>query len=163
MNTRTLKITRPSDRELAMTRVFDAPRRLVFDALTKPELVQRWLLGPEGWAMPVCEIDLRVGGRFRYVWRNASGKEMGMGGVYREIAPSERIVHTELFDEDWTGGETLVTTVLTEQDERTTLTMTVLYSSREARDAALKTPMEEGVAASYDRLAELLASLRVVS
>ena len=156
--TGTLKVTTPGDREFAMTRVFDAPRSLVFDALTKPELVQQWLLGPPGWSMPVCEIDLRVGGRFRYVWRRDSGAEMGMGGVYRQIVPPERIVHTELFDQDWTGGQTEVTTVLVEQGGKTTLTCTVLYASREARDAALKIPMEEGVAASYDRLAELLAS-----
>lgn len=153
-----LKVTTPTEREIVMTRVFDAPRGLVFDALTKPELVKRWLLGPPGWTMPVCEIDLRVGGRYRYVWRKAGVPDMGMGGVYREIVRPERIVTTELFDEDWTGGETLVTTVLVEQRGKTTLTITVRYSSREARDGALKTGMEEGVAASYDRLAELLAS-----
>ena len=91
-----LQITTPSDREIAMTRVFDAPRRLVFDAFTKPELVKQWLLGPPGWTMPVCEIDLRVGGQYRYVWRRESnGKEMGMGGVYKEISPPERLVSTE--------------------------------------------------------------------
>ncbi len=157
-NTGTLKVTTPTDRQIAMTRVFDAPRRLVFDALTKPELVKQWLLGPPGWSMPVCEIDLKVGGAFRYVWQRGA-TEMGMGGVYREIVPPERVVHTELFDEDWTGGETLVTTVLTEQGGKTALSLTVLYQSREARDAAIKIPMEEGVAASYDRLAELLPSL----
>ena len=158
-NTATLKVTTPTDREIVLTRVFDAPRRLVFDALTKPELLQRWLLGPEGWALPVCQIDLRMGGGFRYVWRHANGNEMGMRGVYREIAPPQRLIHTELFDGDWTGGETQVTTVLVEHGGRTTLTITILYSSREARDAVLKTPMEQGVAASYDRLAELLATL----
>jgi uncharacterized protein YndB with AHSA1/START domain len=157
-NTGTLKVTTPSDREIAMTRIFDAPRSLIFDALTKPELLKRWLLGPPGWSLPVCDIDLQIGGSFRYVWRrDVDGTNMGMGGVYRDIVPPERIVHTELFDEDWTGGETLVTTVLHEQAGRTTLTTTVLYSSREARDAALRTGMEQGVAASYDRLAELLA------
>ena len=152
-----LRLTTPGDREIAMIRAFDAPRRLVFDALTKPELVRRWLLGPPGWSMPVCELDLRVGGRFRYGWRRSDGQEMGMGGVYREIVPPERLVHTELFDEDWTGGEAWVTSVLAEQDGRTTLTTTVLYASREARDAILKSPMEQGVAQSYDRLADLLA------
>ena len=158
-NTGTLKVTTPTERGIVMTRVFDAPHRLVFEALTKPELFKRWLLGPPGWSLPVCEIDLKVGGACRFVWRGPDGTDMGMRGAYREIVPPERIVHTELFDEDWTGGETLVTTVLVEDGGKTTLTMTVLYSSREARDAALSTGMEQGVAASYDRLAELLASI----
>ena len=158
MTTGTLKVTTPSDREIAMTRVFDAPPRLVFDALTRPELVKRWLLGPPGWSMPVCEIDLKVGGAYRYVWRHdRDGREMGMGGVLREIVPPERIVATESFDESWYPGEALVTNVLVEQGGTTTLTLTILYESREARDTALKSNMEQGVAASYDRLAELLA------
>ncbi len=154
-----LKLTTPSDREIVMTRVFDAPRKLVFDAHTKPELVKRWLLGPPGWSMPVCEIDLRVGGRYRYVWqRDSNGTRMGMGGVYREIRAPERIVNTERFDDAWYPGEAVDTLVLVEQGGRTTLTQTMLYESREARDAVLKSGMEQGVAASYDRLAELLAS-----
>jgi len=155
----TLKLTTPSDREIAMTRVFDAPRQLVFDAHTKPDLVRQWLLGPPGWSMPVCEIDLRVGGKYRYVWRHdRDGTEMGMGGVYREIVPPERIVNTEKFDEAWYPGEAVDTLVLVEQRGKTTLTLTVRYESWEARDAVLKSGMESGVAASYDRLAELLAS-----
>jgi len=155
----TLKLTTPSDREIAMTRVFDAPRQLVFDAHTKPDLVRQWLLGPPGWSMPVCEIDLRVGGKYRYVWRHdRDGTEMGMGGVYREIVPPERIVNTEKFDEAWYPGEAVDTLVLAERGGRTTLTLTVRYESRDARDAVLKSGMESGVAASYDRLAELLAS-----
>jgi uncharacterized protein YndB with AHSA1/START domain len=158
-NTGTLKMTAPRDREIVMIRVFDAPRTLVFDAFTKPELVKRWLLGPPGWSMPVCEIDLKVGGAYRYVWRHADGREMGMGGVYREIVPQERLVCTELFDEAWYPGEALITTTLAEKDGRTTLTTTMLYVSREARDSVLKSGMERGVAASYDRLAELLAAI----
>lgn len=154
-----LKITALGDREIVMTRVFDAPRRLVFDALTKPELVKQWLLGPPGWRMPVCEIDLKVGGAYRYVWRHTNGKEMGMGGVYREIVPQERLVCTELFDEAWYPGESLITTTLVEQGGKTTLTTTMRYVSQEARDAILKSGMESGVAASYDRLAELLPPL----
>jgi uncharacterized protein YndB with AHSA1/START domain len=157
-NSGTLKVTTPTNREIVLTRAFAAPRRLVFDALTKLELLKRWMYGPDGHSLPVCEIDLKAGAVFRFVWRGPDGTDMGMRGVYREIAPPGRIVHTELFDEDWTGGETLVTTVLTEQGGKTTLTMTVLYRSREARDAVLKTGMVQGVAASYDRLAELLAS-----
>jgi uncharacterized protein YndB with AHSA1/START domain len=153
-----LKITTRGDREIVMTRVFDAPRNLVFDAFTKPELVRRWLLGPEGWSMPVCEIDLRVGGTYRYVWRHVKGQEMGMGGIFREIVPPERIVSTEKFDESWYPGEAVGTVVFTEQGGKTTLTQTVTYQSSEAREAVLKSPMESGVSAGYDRLAELLAA-----
>lgn len=158
-NSGALKLTTNGDRELVMTRTFNAPRTLVFDAFTKPELVRRWLLGPPGWTMPVCEIDLRVGGSFRYVWRNAHGTEMGMGGVYREIVTPERIVATEKFDESWYPGEAVGTILLVEQAGKTTLTQTVRYESRAALDAVLKSPMESGVAAGYDRLEELLASL----
>ncbi len=154
-----LQLTAPGEREIVMTRVFDAPRKLVFDAFAKPELLRRWLLGPPGWSMPVCEIDLRVGGAYRYVWRrDRDGTEMGMGGVYREIMAPERLVTTERFDEAWYPGEAVGTLVLVEQGGRTTVTQTMLYESREARDAVLKSGMEKGVAASYDRLADLLAS-----
>src|SRR5262249_31444378 len=135
------------------------PRHLVFDAFTKPELVRQWLLGPPGWSMPLCEIDLRVGGKFRYLWRrDKDGQEMGMGGVYREIVRPERIVNTELFDEPWYPGEAVETLTLTEQRGQTTVTQTVLYASGEARDGVLKSPMESGVAASYDRLENLLVT-----
>jgi uncharacterized protein YndB with AHSA1/START domain len=153
-----LEITTPTDRELAMTRVFDAPSRLVFEAHTKPELVKRWLGVFGGWSLDVCEIDLRVGGAYRYVWRNVDGKEMGMGGVYREIVPAERIVATEKFDDPWYEGEAVATTRFVEQGGKTTLTTTVRYASKEIRDAVLKSPMETGVAASYDKLAEMLAA-----
>ncbi len=155
-----LQLTTPSDREIAMSRVFDAPRGLVFDAFTKPELVRRWLLGPEGWTMPTCEIDLRVGGAYRYIWRHTNGNEMGMGGVFREIVVPERLVATEKFDESWYPGEAVGTLALVERDGKTTITQTVLYESREARDAVLKSPMEQGVAAGYDRLERILASER---
>ncbi len=155
----TLKLTTPSDREIAITRAFDAPRKLVFDAHTKPDLVRQWLLGPPGWSMPVCEMDVRVGGKYRWVWRHdRNGTTMGMGGVYREIVAPERLVNTERFDEAWYPGEALNTLVLVEKGGRTTLTQTMRYESREARDAVLKSDMEKGVAASYDRLAQLLAS-----
>lgn len=156
--TEVLKLTTQDDREIVMTRAFQAPRRLVFDALTKPELVKRWLIGPPGWSMPVCEIDLKVGGSYRYVWRHTDGKEMGVRGVYRDIVPEERVICTERFDEAWYPGEALLTTTLVEQDGKTTLTSTVLYVSKEARDGVLKSGMENGVAASYDRLAELVSS-----
>jgi uncharacterized protein YndB with AHSA1/START domain len=153
-----LKIGTPSEREIAMTRVFDAPRQLVFDAFTQPALVKRWLYGWDDWSLEVCDLDVRPGGALRYVWRGPQGQQMGMGGVYREIVPPERFVHTELFDEDWTGGETLVTTEFEERDGRTTVTMTVRYASRQARDDALQTGMEHGLAVGYDRLEALLAS-----
>jgi uncharacterized protein YndB with AHSA1/START domain len=159
MNTGNLKVAAHGDREIVMTRVFNAPRRFVYDAFTKPELVKQWLLGPPGWSMPVCEIDLKVGSKYRYVWRQDSdGSEMGIGGVYREIVPQERIVCTEAFDKAWYPGEAVGTLVLSEQGGKTTITQTMLYESREARDGVLKTPMEKGVAMSYDRLADLLAT-----
>jgi uncharacterized protein YndB with AHSA1/START domain len=120
-NSGTFTIKANGDREIVVTRVFDAPRRLVFDAYTKPELIKQWLIGPDGWSMPICETDLRPGGKYRYVWRNdTDGSEMGMGGIYREVAPPERIVATELFDEAWYPGEAVDTIVLTEQGGKTT-------------------------------------------
>jgi uncharacterized protein YndB with AHSA1/START domain len=158
MAARKLDVTTRGDRETVMTREFDAPRNMVFDALTKPELIKRWLLGPEGWSMPVCEVDLKVGGAYRYVWKKDSdGTTMGMGGVFREIDPPQRIVNTELFDEAWYPGEAIVTNALTERGGVTTLTLSILYESREARDSVLKTGMEQGVSVSYDRLEEILA------
>jgi uncharacterized protein YndB with AHSA1/START domain len=159
MNPGNFTISAPGDREILMTRDFDAPRQLVFDAFTKPELVSRWLLGPDGWSMPVCEIDLRVGGRYRYVWRrDKDGKEMGVGGSFREVARPERIVHTERFDEAWYDGESVVTTVFAEQGGRTIVNMTMQLISKEVRDGILKSGMEHGVARSYNRLEEILAS-----
>lgn len=163
MNLGVLKITPKGDRELVISRAFNAPRELVFDAHTKPELVRRWLLGPSGWTMPVCEIDLRVGGAYRYVWRKeAQGINMGMGGVYREIVAPNRIVQTEKFDESWYPGEAVSTLELTEQDGRTLLIQAMLYESREAREAVLKSPMEDGLAAGYNRLEEVLHSLEAL-
>jgi uncharacterized protein YndB with AHSA1/START domain len=154
-NTGTLQVTTPSDREVVLTRVFNAPRSLVFDAFTKPELLKRWF-GPRGWSLAVCEVDLRVGGAWRFVLRGPDGAEMGMRGTYRELAPPDRSVHTESFDDY--PGESVVTTVLTEQDGKTTLTATVRYKSREIRDAVIQSGMEHGAAESYDKLAELLES-----
>jgi uncharacterized protein YndB with AHSA1/START domain len=158
-DTRTLKISTPGDLEIVITRDFDAPRSLIFDAMSKPELLERWLLGPPGWSMVECEIDLRVGGTFRHVWRNADGTEMAMHGVYREVLQPERIVRTESFDVgcDAQMGEQVATLILTEKNGRTTLTVTVLYPSKEARDATIASGMERGVAASYDRLEDLVS------
>lgn len=154
-----LNITTPSDREIQITRVFDAPRRLVWDAWTKPELLKRWLLGPPGWTMTVCDIDLRIGGEYRYEWFKEPNIRMGMGGVYREVAQPERLIATEKFDDPWYPGEALGTVVLKEQNGKTTLTQTIQYESRDARDQVLKSPMEQGLSMGYDRLAELVSSL----
>jgi uncharacterized protein YndB with AHSA1/START domain len=149
--------TTPSDREVVATRAVDAPRARVWAAWTSPEHVTRWLLGPEGWTMPVCEIDLRPGGAWHYGWRGAGGAEMEMRGVYREVMPPERLVQTESWGGEW--PETLNTLVLTEEDGKTTMTCTVLYPSKEARDAALGTGMKEGWSTSYDRLDQYLRTM----
>jgi uncharacterized protein YndB with AHSA1/START domain len=159
LHTNAMQLTLRGDRIVVITRDFDAPRRLVFDALTKPDLLKRWLFGPPGWSMEVCEMDLQVGGAYRWVWRGPDGHEMGMGGIHLEVVPPERIVCTQIFDQDWTGGEVVGTLVLSERAGKTTMTNTLVYSSKEARENALKTPMEQGMAMGYDRLEEMLTSL----
>lgn len=149
--------TTPTDQEIVMIRTFDAPRELVFAAFTQPEHLPHWMLGPEGWTMPVCEIDLRPGGEWRFVWRKDDGSEMEMTGVYREVSAPERVVNTESWGAEW--PETVNTMVLTEEDGRTTVTSTLFYPSKEARDAAMATGMKEGASLSYDRLAEYLRTL----
>lgn len=151
-----LKLAATGDREIVMTRNFNAPRKLVYDAWTKPELLKRWLAGPVGWTMTVCEIDLKVGGSYRYEWTHENGSQMGMGGVYREIVPEERLVATEKFDQAWYPGGAVTTTILVEEKGVTTAETTVRYDSKEARDGVLQSPMDTGVAASYDRLEKLL-------
>ena len=158
-STGTLTITTPSDREIAMTRVFDAPRRLVFYAITKPELMMRWFCGAPGWTLTVCESDFRVGGSYRWVWRHESAMEMGMGGKFLEIVLPERIVATEKYDQAWYPGEAVVTQTLVENGNKTTLILTVRYESKEARDGVLQTPAASGVEATYNRLAEFLQTL----
>ena len=161
--TKKLKIVAQGEREIVMTRAFEAPRQLVFDAHTKPELIKRWLLGPPGWSMPVCDVDLRVGGKYRYVWRrDADGTDMGMGGVFHEIVAPERLVATEKFDQSWYPGEGRNTLVLKERDGVTTLTQTMQYESRDARDSVMRSPMEQGVAVSYDRLEAMLEAKTLV-
>jgi len=156
-NTERLQVTTPTDREIVMTRVFDAPRRLVFEAWTNPEHLPHWMLGPEGWTMPVCEIDLRPGGAWHFVWRRADGTEMAMSGMYKEVTPPERLVSTESWGGNW--AETLNTLTLSEANGKTTMTNTVLYPSKEARDAALKTGMKEGASQGFDRLDEYLRTM----
>jgi uncharacterized protein YndB with AHSA1/START domain len=152
-----MTVTTPSDREVVVTRVFNAPRSLVFEAWTNPKYVPQWMLGPEGWTMPVCEIDLRAGGAWHFVWRQTSGTEMEMRGVYREITPPDRLVTTESWGADW--PETVNTIVLREENGKTTMTLTILYPSKEARENALKAGMKEGMEMTFDRLEKhLLAS-----
>jgi uncharacterized protein YndB with AHSA1/START domain len=153
----TLTFTTPTDREIEMTRVFDAPCNLVFEAWTNPKYLPQWMLGPDGWTMPVCEIDLRVGGAWHFVWRRADGTEMEMHGLYREITPPERLVSTESWGGPW--PETVNTLTLVEKDGQTTATLRILYPSPQACEAALKTGMKDGVAMSFDRLAGYLRTM----
>jgi uncharacterized protein YndB with AHSA1/START domain len=158
-NSEIFNVTTPTDREIVVTRVFNAPRNLVFDAWTNPQYLPHWMLGPDGWTMLVCEIDLRPGGSWHFVWRHSNGKEMEMRGEYREVKPPERVVSSESWGPDW--PETLNTVVFSEHAGKTTATITLLYASKEARDAALRTGMKQGMALSYDRLENYLSSLTV--
>jgi uncharacterized protein YndB with AHSA1/START domain len=159
-NPGSLKVTTPNDLQIVMTRSFNAPRALVWDAMSKPEFIKRWLLGPPGWSMVVCDDDLRVGGEFHWSWRGPENAEMSMRGVYREVLPPERIVRTETFEFGCNAqaGEQLASVVLTDQGATTMLTLTVSYPTKEARDGALASGMEQGVSASYNRLDEILSS-----
>jgi uncharacterized protein YndB with AHSA1/START domain len=157
----TLKLQAHGDREIVMTRAFDAPRHLVFEAFTRPDLLRQWLLGPPGWTMPVCEVDLRVGGKYRYVWRNDKGVEMTAGGTYREIVAPERIVATETFEPPWYPGVCTNTLLMLEEGGRTILTQTLRYESSAAREMVIKSPMEGGVAISYERLEQMLAGQNI--
>jgi uncharacterized protein YndB with AHSA1/START domain len=146
-----LTIEARGERELVMTRSLDGPRDLVFRALTEPPLLRRWLGVRGGWTLAICEVDLVVGGRYRYVWQKGETR-MGAGGVYREIVPPERLVYTEAFDDPWFPGEALGTTVLIARGETTLFTTTLAYESRAARDLVLASPMERGVSESYTAL-----------
>jgi uncharacterized protein YndB with AHSA1/START domain len=153
----------PNDCDVVVVRSFDAPRTLVFDAWTQPKLVQRWLLGPPGWTMPVCEMDARPGGKFRWRWRNVeSGAEFGFSGEFHEVVKPSRIVHVERYDPGDVGGEmgeALVTAVLTEKNGVTTHSMTIHYASKTVRDAALKTGMTDGMEQSFESLDALLVEV----
>jgi len=151
-----LTLTTPSDREISWVRDFDAPRRLVFDALTKPELIRRWLLGPPGWEMTECRVDLRVGGEYRWAWKHPEQGSMGMGGVYREIVRSEKLVSTEKYGQGWYSGEAVGTAVLVENQGKTTLHTTMLYESLEARNQALKSGMDTGLNFGYAQMDRVL-------
>ena len=155
-NAAKLKVTMPNDLEVVMTRAFDAPRELIFEALGEPALLKRWMLGPPGWEMTECEMERKANGSYRWAWRHAGGQEMEIYGVIREWAPPARYVSTQMMK--GMKCETLVTHELFERDGKTTLTMTIRYPSVQARDAALKSGMEQGVAASYERLDDVLRS-----
>jgi uncharacterized protein YndB with AHSA1/START domain len=158
----TAQVTLPSDREVKVTRSFKAPRALVYRAFTEPELVQRWLLGPPGWSMPVCEMDVRVGGKYRWRWRNdQDGSEFGFNGTFREVDPPSKLVHTEAYDPGTIGGgfpgnDAIVTATFTEEGGITTMTSLIDFGSKEARDAAVATGMTDGMEQSYQLLDRLL-------
>lgn len=159
----TFAVSTSGDRALEISRSFGAPRALVFDAFTKPELVRQWLLGPPGWTMPVCEIDLSIGGAYRYVWRKAGVRDMGIGGSFREIVRPTKLVATEKFDDAWYPGEAVNTTVFAEKGALTEVTITVLYESKEAREIASRSGMETGMAAGFDRLEDLMLAAEAPS
>ena len=157
-----LEITLPSDTEILMTRMLDAPRHLVFEALTRPEHVRRWWCCMDGFTMPVCEMDVRVGGRYRWRWRNNDdGAEFGFSGTFREVQPPSRIVHTEAYDpgtvsDDFPKNDALVTVTFVQDGDRTTVTTLVDFGSKQARDAAVATGMTDGMEQSYQLLDRLL-------
>jgi uncharacterized protein YndB with AHSA1/START domain len=151
-------VSTPSDREIRLARAFDAPAKLVWDCHTKPELIRRWMLGPPGWSMPVCEVDLTVGGAYRYRWRSdADGTEFGSSGVHTEIVPFQKIVTTERME--GFDGEAVNTLVFEEAGGRTTATITMLFANKEARDGALQSGMSDGMAMGFDRMDDILAEL----
>jgi uncharacterized protein YndB with AHSA1/START domain len=157
-NSNTFEVSTPSDREIRLTRLFDAPRALVFEAITKPEHIKRWWgILDAGYSVPVCEVDLRPGGKWRYVNRTPNG-DVEFYGVYKEIAAPERLVFTEIYAPFPDAGS-LVTTVLTEEDGRTRMTLTAQYPSVDVRNTVLKSGMERGAAISYDRLEEVAIEL----
>ena len=160
-NTGKLQVTLPSDREIQLTREFAAPRQLVFDAQTKPAMVKHWLFGPDGWSMPECIIDLRVGGRYHYVWRHTDGRSFGTGGSFVEIVSPARIVSTEKFDDAPHPGEALNTMVLHEEAGVTRLTLTMRFPSNKIRDLALKSGLNDGVELGFARLDRIFGSTKV--
>jgi uncharacterized protein YndB with AHSA1/START domain len=156
--TNAVTVTLPSDLEIRLTRAFDAPRRLVFEALTRPEHVRRWW-GLRATTMTVCDIDFKPGGAWRYVLRGHDGREDGFRGVYREIVPPDRLVHTFVY-EPMPQYEAVITVELAEAGGRTTLTETVRHQTKEARDGHLQSGMEEGSRQTFERLEELLPTLQ---
>ena len=159
MTTRTATVTMPTDREIVITREFNAPRRLVFEAWTNPEYLPQWMLGPDGWTMTICEIDLRPGGKWHFIGRGPKGQAPDFYGVFREVAPPDRLVYTEIFA-PFPDVESVVTTVLTEESGKTRITVNCLYPSKDVRDMVVTSGMERGAAISYDRLEDLVRALQ---
>lgn len=155
MSSAKVTVEAKGDRELVIKRAFKAPKDLVFQAHTECKYLRRWMFGMDGWTLDVCQIDLNVGGKYRWVWKKGE-IEMGAGGEYREVARPDRIVCTEQFDDPWYAGEAVSTLTFEESDGVTMLTNTMKYVSREARDGVLQSPMEGGLSLSYDRLETLL-------
>jgi uncharacterized protein YndB with AHSA1/START domain len=156
--TNTLKVEIRGDREVVLTRQFHAPRHLVFEAFTKPEHLKRWMLGPPGWEMVSCKAPNKVGEKYRYEWVHTDGMKLVIGGVVRELVPPEKIVLTELMDAQ--TEDSLITTTFVERDGKTLTTTVALYPSREFRDTMIKSGMEQGLAASYNRLEGLLTEMK---
>jgi uncharacterized protein YndB with AHSA1/START domain len=157
------QVTLPSEREVRVVRSIKAPRTLVYRAYTEPELVRRWLLGPPGWSMPVCEMDVRVGGRYRWRWRSKEGaNEFGFSGTFREVQPPLKLAHSETYDPGTVGGgmpgEASVAITFAEDGGVTTVTTLIDFGSKEARDGAMGTGMTDGMEQSYQLLDKLLAS-----
>ena len=151
----TLEVTTPSDREIVLFRLLAAPRGVVFDVMTRPELLRRWIGAPTGWWMDRCEIDLRVGGLFRFSWRAGDGEMVTLRGEYREVVPGIRTVNTEAYEPVWYPGAAVVTTELADAAGGTALPGRLAYESREARDEVLHSGIEKGTAASWARLERL--------
>src|ERR1700733_12498313 len=154
-----LEITLPSDREILMTRTFDAPRDLVFEAMTKAEHVKRWW-GPCKLTAEICEIDFRVGGNWRYVLRTPDGKKVEFAGVYKEIAPPERFVYSERYVEPHLGNPEWQTTVTLEELDggKTKMTSRLLHPTKEQRDGHVNSGMESGAAETFERLNEIVTA-----
>jgi uncharacterized protein YndB with AHSA1/START domain len=164
MNMRNTEVTLPSETEVKVIRTFDAPAHLVWRAYTEPDLIKRWMLGPAGWSMPVCEMDLRMDGGYRWRWRNAeSGREFGFHGVFLRVEPNVQIVHTQIFDPGTVGGNmagaAVVAVSFEEANGHTRAVTLIKFESREERDGALSTGMTHGMEASYRLLDSALAEI----
>lgn len=157
---RSYQVAPRGDPEIYGTRKFAMPRELAWQAYTKPELLKKWMLGPDGWIMSVCKVDLKVGGAYRYEWYKEKGNIiMGMGGSFLAAEPPSKLVTTEKFDESWYPGEMTATIEFVAEGDKTLLRQTITYDSKEGRDAVLKSPMDEGMMAGYNRLDDVLEEL----
>lgn len=157
MKVEQLKLATPGDREIVITRRFACPQTLLWRVFTEPSLLRRWMLGPPGWSMPVCEIDLRVGGRYRYEWLNDDGRRMGVRGAFQEVVAPEWLVHSERFDDPWYPGEAQITSIFREDGDYSIYEMRMLLESREGRDQVLKSGMDGGMEQGFQRLDEIFA------